>query len=208
VPASAGLWFALQVGVFCSLANRQTGRPARQAGFSLIEMLLVVGILGIVAAIAIPVSSTFIKQSQADGATSVALNALQDARERAIAERRNIQVNFVPPNRIRIERVEVPGPGTTLLTQVYLESLQTFRKVNGIPDTLDEFGDETPVYFTGTLPVMFTSDGSLIDANGDVVNGSVFLAGPGSSDSQRAITIMGVTGLIRTWRWSGTEWVE
>lgn len=196
------------MGVFSSLAVHRASRSARQAGFSLIEMLLVVGILGVVAAIAIPVSSTFVRQSQADGATTVALNALQDARERAIAERRNIQVNFVPPNRIRIERVEVPGPGTTLLSQVYLENLQTFRKVSGIPDTLDEFGDETPVYFTGTLPVMFTSDGSLIDANGDVVNGSVFLSSSGAADSQRAITILGVTGLIRTWRWSGKEWVE
>ena len=134
---------------------------------------------------------------------------LQDARERAISERRNVQLTFVTPNRIRAERVEVPGPGTTLLAQTELEGLQRFQLVTGIPDTPDYFGNDSAVDFSGTAPVMFTSDGSLIDSNGDPVNGTIFLAGPTSArESVRAITILGVTGLVRTWKWSGTAWRE
>ena len=107
--------------MFSSQAHPRAAALPEQAGFSLIEMLLVVGILATVAGIAIPVSRGFITSGKADSATVVALSALQEARERAISERRNVQVNFVLPNRIRAERVEVPGPDLTLLSQVELE---------------------------------------------------------------------------------------
>ena len=62
--------------------------------------------------------------------------------------------------------------------------------------------------FTGTAPVMFTSDGSLVDSNGDVVNGSIFFGVPGQPLTQRAVTIFGVTGLTRNWKWRGGQWPE
>ena len=179
-----------------------------EGGFSLIELMLVVTVLGIVAAIAIPVSSSFIGQAKADSATAVALSAVERARDQAMAERRNFELEFVLPDRILVRRVEVPGPGKTLVAETQLENGQVFRLVPGVPDTDDAFGADSEVHFTGTAPVMFTSDGSLIDANGDVVNGSIFLAQRGQGDSIRAITILGVTGLVRTWKWSGTKWLE
>lgn len=192
-----------------SLQARCRRRSIRAVnGFSMLEMLFVVAILATTASIAIPVSRDFLTSVRADSASRIAVSALQEARERAIAERRNIQVNFVLPNRIRIERMEVPGPGVTLLSQVELEGLQSFRLVPDVPDTPDAFGRTGALSFTGKTPVMFTSDGSFIDADGDVVNGSIFLAGTGPGDSVRAITIFGVTGLIRTWKWTGREWVE
>lgn len=185
-----------------------TRARAFQAGFSLIELLFVVFILATMAGIAIPVTRGFTTSARADSATALALSTLQEARERAVNERRNIQVSFVQPNRIRVERVEVPGPDLTLLAEVELEGTATFQLVTGVPDTPDKFGKTSAVHFTGKLPVMFTSDGSLIDANGDVVNGSIFMAGAGSGDVVRAITIFGVTGLMRTWKWTGKEWQQ
>ena len=55
---------------------------------------------------------------------------------------------------------------------------------------------------------MFTTDGSFINANGDVLNGSLFIAIPGESISARAITIFGPTGMLHQWRWNGRAWVE
>ncbi len=198
----------------------QVGRRASaltgSTGFSMVELLFVVFIMATMAGIAIPVSRGFITSGKADAATATVLSALQEARERAINERRNVQVSFSLPNRVRIERVEVPGPALTLLSQVELEGLQKFELVTGVPDTPDKFGKGSAAHFTGkSCPaanaiacVMFTSDGSLIDADGDVVNGSLFLAGTGKGDSVRAVTIFGVTGLMRTWKWTGTEWQE
>jgi hypothetical protein len=55
---------------------------------------------------------------------------------------------------------------------------------------------------------MFTSEGTFVDANGDVLNGTIFLSVPDERNSARAITILGATALIRVWKWNGREWVE
>ncbi len=66
----------------------------------------------------------------------------------------------------------------------------------------------TPLFGPAVLPVMFTSDGSLIDTAGDVINGTIFIVKPGSLETARAVTIWGVTGLMRTWKWRGSQWMQ
>jgi hypothetical protein len=81
-------------------------------------------------------------------------------------------------------------------------------KFSGMPDTPDAFGASAAQSFTGTAPVMFTSDGSLVDSNGDVSNGTIFFGIPGQPMTARAVTIFGVTGLTRIWKWRGSQWME
>ncbi len=178
------------------------------SGYSLIEILIVLCLISIVSGMAVPVTSHYINQAKADSGVVAALSAIDTARDRAVAERRNFELTFVTPNKIRVERVEVPSGTKTLISETVLENSQQFVKFATVPDTPDAFGASSAYSFTGTLPVMFTSDGSLIDANGDVVNGSVFLGVPGQVDSARAVTVFGVTGFIRTWKWRGAKWME
>ena len=134
------------------------------------------------------------------------------ARDRAISERRNIQLSFVSPNRIQLIRQEVNSAGvttgTTTVSDTYLENGEVFVKFTGIPDTPDAFGNTSAVTFGGTAPFMFTSDGTLIDSNGDPINGTVLLGTPNLPDTQRAVTIFGVSGLTRAWKWRGGQWVK
>ena len=62
------------------------------------------------------------------------------------------------------------------------------------------------MHFSGAQPVMFTSDGSLIDAAGDITNGSLFFGIPEQPLSARAVTVFGITGMLRTWTWGGAQW--
>jgi len=48
----------------------------------------------------------------------------------------------------------------------------------------------------------------LVDSNGDVLNGTLFLAIPNQTSSARAITVFGTTALLRYWRWDGSKWVD
>ena len=118
-------------------------------------------------------------------------------------------LGFALPLLEKIDR----GDGLVVLVlaptrELALQIAQEFVKFSGIPDTPDAFGATSATTFTGTAPVMFTSDGSLVDSNGDIVNGSIFLGTPGQPETARAVTIFGVTGIMRTWKWRGTQWME
>ncbi len=176
-------------------------------GFTLVEMMLVVAVAAILAAMAIPVSAGFLSVARADSSVSAAVATLNMARDRSVAERRNFEVSIVDPNRIQITRDEQPA-GQTLIADIALENGQQFIVFDDVPDTPDAFGKSSAFAFTGTGPWMFTSDGSLIDSNGDVANGTIFLGVPNKTETARAVTIFGVTGMMKAWKWRGNRWFE
>ena len=181
-------------------------------GFTLIEMLITLGIIGTVAAVAAVAVPNLRSAAKADGAVAQTLNTLRVARDRAIGERRNIELRFILPNHIQIARQEIvlTGPAvTTVVTDVYLEGGQKFMLYSPtLGDTPDLFGVTTnPIAFASSV-IMFTSEGTLVDSVGDLTNGTVFLGKAGDTTAARAVTIFGTTALLRTWRWSKTQWVE
>lgn len=182
--------------------------PRRDGGFTINELLVVIGIVAVVSAISVPVTMSMVKRAKADSATVVTQTFLDTVRDRAVAERRNIELTFIAPNRLRAQRIEVPSGVRTTVGEMTLDSGQQFLRFAGQPDTPDGFGASAAINFTGTLPVMFTSDGSLIDSAGDVTNGSLFFGVPQEPLSARAVTIFGVTGLLRTWKWGGAQWLQ
>ena len=183
-----------------------SAQRCRSAGFSLIEMMVVVSVGIILAAMAIPVASSFITTSKADGSVIAVVDTLTTARDRAVGERRNFEISFVGTNHIQIFRDEVPSGVRTQISDALLENGQQFQKFAGLPDTPDAFGNMTAIQFSGAGPWMFTSDGSLIDSNGDVSNGTVFVGVPNQPMTAGAVTVFGATGLLRTWRWRGAKW--
>jgi prepilin-type N-terminal cleavage/methylation domain-containing protein len=178
------------------------------AGFSLVEMLLVVGVVGVLSAITVMVMPVALLSARADSGAAQVVSALRLAREEAIAQRRNVRVTFTAPNRIVISRVEVPGPGTTVITQVWLEGSLTFRLFGEIPDTPDAFGNADAWSFGGANAIAFTSSGEFVDQNGDPVNGTVFIGRAHEPLSARAVSIFGPTALVREWRWDGSRWTN
>jgi type II secretory pathway pseudopilin PulG len=190
------------------------------AGFTLAELIIIVGVISVVMVSATAVMPSVLKSSRADGSTTILVNTLRLARDRAIGERRNMDVIFTAPNRIRIAREEIdltlpPGyvPVQTTVMDVFLEGDQKFQYFTGMGDTGDAFGlTNKPLAFgtvTGPTPaIMFTSEGTLVDASGDSINGTVFLGTGADLNSARAVTIFGVTAMVRSWKWDGTKWAE
>jgi Tfp pilus assembly protein FimT len=179
-----------------------------QLGYTLMEMFIVAGIVMVGSAVAIPVTMQMVRSSRGDSALILTSTFLRTARGRAIAERRNIRLTFTD-NTIVAERVEVPSGDLTVVDTLLLEDGYVFER-DELPNTPDKFsvaaGDA--VDFTGDEPVMFTSDGSLLDAAGDVTNGVLFMSKPNAEDQGRAVAIWGTTGMIRGWRWGGSEWIQ
>jgi prepilin-type N-terminal cleavage/methylation domain-containing protein len=192
---------------------RQNGRKWQcdESGFSLVELSIVVAIMATVAAIAILVSPMMMRQAKADSGIEQAVAALRIARETAIGQRRNVTIEFIGLRGIRTSRQEIGAngtpAGTTPLNTVELENNMQVRLEPGLPDTPDGFGHTSAVNFGPSPERMFTSEGTLVNQTGDVINGSVFFAIPDDPLSARAISIFGPTALIRVWRWDGRQWV-
>jgi Tfp pilus assembly protein FimT len=181
----------------------------RSDGYTLLEMFVVLGIIIVGSAVALPVTMQMVQNAKGDAAVTMTSSFFQTARNRAVAERRNIIVSWVSTTEMRAERQEVPSNQLTLVDSLVLEGEEQFLKLDVITaDTPDKFGFSDNINFTGPMPVMFTSDGSLIDANGDVTNGTIFVARPDTPETARAVTILGVTGLVRAWKWRGASWQQ
>ena len=199
---SRGISVAHQEGVTTNWRSRFLST----AGISIVEMLVVAGIIAVLSTVALPNFRAAIIGSRADRATTITLNAMRVARDRSIAERRNFQVVFTLPNKIDVVRQEIPTGATTVST-TYLEDGQKFMVTSGLPDTPDAFGNASAIAFAST-PMAFTSEGTVVDTTGDPLNGTVFIGVPGQLTGARAITVLGATAGLRTWRWDGRRWVD
>ena len=164
-------------------------------------------LISILFGLAVGVTMAAVNAAKADGSTSAVMNIVELARNQATSQRRDFQIVFTAPNQIQVFRLELPT-GTTLIANRYLENGQTFTRFTSMGDTPDAFGQTGAIAFGSTPTIRFTSDGSLIDSSGDVLNGTLFLGVPNEVVSARAVTVFGATGLIRSWKWNGTVWVN
>jgi prepilin-type N-terminal cleavage/methylation domain-containing protein len=187
-------------------------RVRNESGFTMLEVLVVVGILGTLAAMAMMVLPAFSQNARAEAGISQVLDVMRSAREVAVSQRRNVEVVFIGLNAIRTRRIDIDAngnqTGTTTLRTVELENRVQFRLEPGVPDTPDGFGNASALDFDTAGPWMFTSEGTFVNNTGDPINGTVFMSIESQVNSARAISVLGTTALIRPWRWNGREWQE
>jgi hypothetical protein len=145
---------------------------------------------------------------KADGGMRIVLSKMNQAREMAITQRRNMRVSFPGVNEVQIIREEVPGPATTVLSSAIMEGGVQLSLVTGLPDTPDAFGNSAAIAFGSATEVKFLSDGTLVNQTGTTLNGSVFLAISNLPLSARAVTVLGSTGRVRGYRWDGRRWTR
>jgi type II secretory pathway pseudopilin PulG len=175
------------------------------AGFTVLELMLAAMLVMILAGMAMIITPAVLARARADSGASALLAVLRTAREQAISQRRIVRVEFLPPDQVRVVRVDIPA-GTTTLLDARLENGVQFLLMPGVPDTPDAFGAAAAIDFGTAATFNFTSEGTFVDQNGDVLNGTVFVAVPNRPDTQAAVTIFGPTADLHAWRWNGATW--
>jgi prepilin-type N-terminal cleavage/methylation domain-containing protein len=183
-------------------------KTERRTGFSLIEMVFVLGVSGVLTGVAISKMTAARPDVKADAGMRVVLSEIYHARELAVAQRHNMRLTFTNGNEVVIMREELPGGALTVVSTVTIEGGSRFVLVNGVPDTPDAFGNTSAVAFGVASEVKFSADGQLINQNGSTINGSVFVALPNEALSARAVTVLGSTGRVLSYKWDGRNWTQ
>ena len=176
-----------------------------EGGFSLPEILTIVALIGVLFGITIIAFQSAATTIQGDSNLRILERQMKLARDTAIAQRRSVEVQFVPPNQLFVIRRDLPA-GTTMLQSAVLENNTTFVRFVGVPDTPDSFGGGGAINLNNAPIVMFTSDGMFVDGAGTPVNGTIYIGQVGKNVTQRAVTVFGSTARIRTYRWNGSQW--
>jgi Tfp pilus assembly protein FimT len=187
-------------------------------GFTLLESVVVLGIMMVMMSFAIFKSTSIMPNYKADAAQDVVVSTLRQARQLAITERRDVQVwidqGFSGPDsvqHINYQVVTIAGDLPQALVSVGLPK-QTQFVLEGVADTPMGFGNSNAVYIGnvsgGPAIMKFRSTGAFTDSLYNPQNGTVFVGIPSQPFTARAVTIMGGTGRVRPYSWTGTAWIE
>jgi len=207
---------------------RKSSKTAHE-GFSLLEAITVIFIIMVLSGMAVMSTRSSTYASKANDAMFQVITQMRDARQLAVTMRRNVLITFTAPNKIQLAVETLPGenPATTI-APVYLNDGVpggcSFYVYPGTPDTPMGFGNATALNFapasggTAGLAVMFSTAGSLVGTtagsgyntvgNSNPVNATISVAIAGQPNTARAITVLGSTGRVRSYSWTGSTWQE
>ena len=199
-----------------------------ESGFSLIELLVVVGIMGVMATMVLFYANAHRKLYQPDEQALLLADMLQEGRQRALTERRTMRVEInLTTNTARL--YDENRDSTVSTDDVLLKGMNLFAAANVRVDTRpSEISYNPPetmnvpnaVFAPSVYPPSISQSVCTIRflANGTAVNAGTNAVGTGAvptgltlhiwspkasnnaqSDIARSITVLGATGVIRLW---------
>lgn len=212
--------------------KKLTPENSNQAGFSLLELLVVVGIVMLLSGIMLFYLSAHQKLYKPDDQALQLADILQEARQRALAQRETLRVELnLTTNMATLINENSPSVSTddAVIKRFTLFSTGDV-KISARPAQITANPPEpmpvpAAVFKTSVYPgsagqnvctIRFLSNGTAVDAGttdigaGAVQTGvSLFVwspkkSAPTESEQARAITVLGATGAIRMWEYDAS----
>lgn len=201
---------------------------SNDSGFSVIEILVVVAIVGVLSGMAIFYATNHKKAYQPDDQALILADMLQEARQRALTQRRTMRVEInLATNSAKL--YDENSNAASASDDVVIKAMNLFAptsvKVDTRPSQIAYNPAETlpvpnAVFKSSVYPpsisqsvctIRFLANGSAVDAGTNAVGAGAVPTGvtvhiwaprkadPTQSDIARSITILGATGVIRLW---------
>ena len=192
-------------------AASAAAHPAAAAGFTLTEMIVVVALIAVGFAVAIPVTHGHGhpgQERQLGGGRRTPSSTAPATAPWPNGATSSSTFITAQPHAAGAHRgaVAASRPSSANCSSKAARSSSTSRRR---PDTPDAFGAAERDRLHRHRPVMFTSDGSLIDSAGDVANGTVFMGVPDHPETRRGRSPSSASpGMLRTWKWRGAQWFQ
>jgi prepilin-type N-terminal cleavage/methylation domain-containing protein len=125
-------------------------RPRRQAGFSMVELLVVLGVIALMSTVAIPAIARYMRNYRIRGATQQVAGEIGAARNKAITRNTNLGVLFVALSSTTYRWVIQDDPATPGVQQT-LSTLLTMPPQLG---TLQTLPNGVQFQAGGTMPAI------------------------------------------------------
>ncbi|MBC8032385.1 MAG: prepilin-type N-terminal cleavage/methylation domain-containing protein [Pyrinomonadaceae bacterium] len=201
------------------------GRPAKAVapnGYSIIETLIVVALIGVLSALAVPQLIAERRLSRSIGVTREILSQLRQARQLAMSQRQAITFQYDNATKqiLIIDHNSNVGPllltdpsypntagrvivSTTPLATGGLDSSEiTIGIPTGVPNAPLGDGISMTALTNNQLNVTFQPDGSVIDLNGNPTGTALFIYNNRAArGTAAAISVVGASGRIKIWRY-------
>jgi len=175
-------------------------------GFTTVELLVSVAVMGIMAAVAIPNFTQWLPKARVNGAARQLYTELQLAKMRAVSENNNYVVVFDKNNNSYsiYDDQDNDGPDNDELVKT-VHIGQTYSGIGfGYVAGNDPYGSPIAdeVGFSGSPPAVTFVPTGLADKSGTVY---LMPSGDTSGDRQRAVSVL-VTGRVKVHSKTGANW--
>lgn len=202
------------------MPHRLPIRKTAQAGFSLVELVVVIAIILIISAMTFMQIQDSLKKAKSDTAMQTVLAQLRQAHESAIDQRRIYRLTFTAPGNIQLDQMNIGAGG--ILTPIFQSTTVlpveiSFQVVAGVPkpgpDGLGnganaiDFGIDNG---GGLNQVFFEPDGRALDNVNRLNNGVLYLGRVNDANLTfaRAVSLLGATGRSKAWIVSNGAWIQ
>jgi prepilin-type N-terminal cleavage/methylation domain-containing protein len=187
-------------------SDTATRRPQDARGFSLLELLVAMALGATLLGVTIMATRSGLTGMRANSSVDVLKVKMHVARELAMTRQREITLTFTS-NRVLEFRQVNPGEATQPLVEtVALEGDMEFYKfASGAPAPV-AWCTEDSSNLNGKTGLRFNTEGVLVDAARNQVNGCLWLANSKNQSTGRVIRAFGSTGRLAVFHWQGTVW--